>query len=332
MTLTNQKVVLNNRPKGLPEISDFLLVEAAVEQPTAGEVLVKVEHLGIDAFIATTLNHDGYHGQSGLREPVMAIGTGEVIASQSPDLAVGDKVIGGMGAQTYRLANADQFQKIDTSIVPAKTYLGLLGLTTGMTAYAGMHFVAGVKADDVVVVSAAAGAVGTVACQLAKLAGARVIGIAGGPEKCEFLQTIGCDAALDYKRGEVAQQLADAAPQGIDVFFDNVGGDILDAALGNISIGARVIICGAISQYGDLTSIQGPSLYLQLAERNATMRGFTVDHYPERYGQMQAELAKLVAGGHLQLPEHIEQGVQSFPQALTRLYQGGHVGKLLVAA
>jgi NADPH-dependent curcumin reductase CurA len=245
-------------------------------------------------------------------------------------LAVGDQVFGGMGAQRYIIQPGSSYRKLNNTEVPARSYLGLLGMTTGLTAYAGMLLVGDVKEGDTVAVSAAAGAVGSVACQLAKIRGARVIGIAGGPEKCEFLREIGCDAAIDYKNSDVNKQLKQLAPDGLNVFFDNVGGDILDCALDNLAMEATVVICGAISQYGDLASVTGPSLYLRVAERNACMRGFTVDHYASQFPTMEAEMAAWAAAGPLQLPEHIESGIERFPDAVVMLYNGGHRGKLLV--
>lgn len=330
MQLANEKVVLKQQPQGIPQPTDFEIVSEMVAQPREGEVVVEVEHLGIDAFIATTLNHDGHHGRSEVNMPVMALGTGRVVESRDPALTVGDRVFGGMGAQRYAVNPADSYRKLRDSAVPARSYLGLLGMTTGLTAYAGMLLVGKVKRGDVVAVSAAAGAVGTVACQLAKLQGARVIGIAGGPGKCSFLKDIGCDDSIDYKSGDVASQLKSLAPEGLDLFFDNVGGAILDAALDNLAMGARVVICGAISQYSDMAAVQGPALYLRLAERNASMRGFTVDHYTSQFPEMEAHLARWAREGKLQMPEHIESGLERFPVALTMLYNGGHRGKLLV--
>jgi len=331
MALENKKVVLARRPNGIPQDQDFELVEEVLEELSQGEVAVEVEHLGIDAFITTTLDHDGHHGQNELSQAVMALGVGNVVESRSDELAVGDKVFGGMGAQRYRVAQAKDFNKLDTSIAPARSFLGVLGLTTGMTAYAGMLLVGEVQEGDTVAVSAAAGAVGTVACQLARIKGARVIGIAGGSEKCAFLKEIGCSDAIDYKNSDVNAELKRLAPNGLNVFFDNVGGKILDAALDNLAMGARVVICGAISQYGNMAEVQGPSLYLRVAERNASMRGFTVDYHAAHFPTMQTELAGWAASGELKLPEHIEDGLERFPATLQMLYSGGHTGKLLVA-
>jgi NADPH-dependent curcumin reductase CurA len=244
---------------------------------------------------------------------------------------VGDWVFGPTLAQTHALMPAAMFNKIDTSVAPPSTYLGILGLTTGLTAYFGLLDVAGVAAGETVVVSGAAGGVGSVACQLAKIAGARVIGIAGGPEKLRYVtDTIGADAAIDYKAGNVGQRLDELAPRGIDVYFDNVGGDLLDTVLDRLATGARVSICGAISQYENMENVRGPRLYLRLAERNARMAGFTVDHFAARFAEAIPRLVEWMRAGRLVLPEHREHGIDRFPAALVMLFRGGHVGKLLV--
>ncbi len=330
---TAKKVLLTKRPDGEPVESDFEVVEAEMPELNDGEVLLKVEHLSIDAFIRTTLDGpQGLHGTMDVDTPVMALGIGRVVDSRSDELNQGDAVFGPMGAQTHVIWPANMLRKVDESEVPARTYLGALGMTTGLTAYAGMICCGEVKEGDTVVVSGAAGAVGTVACQLAKIAGARVIGIAGGDEKCKFLtDEIGCDAAADYKAGDLNEKLKELCPDGINVFFDNVGGDVLDAALDNIAKEARVVICGAISQYNDMENVTGPRLYLRIPERNARMIGFTVDHYAELFPKMEAEISGWIKEGKMQLPEHVMDGIESFPGAIIALMTGGHKGKLLVA-
>lgn len=330
MNMTNRKAILINRPDGEPKESDFQLVDEEIEELNDGEVLVSVEHLSIDAFIRTTLNVDGLHGQAELGAPIIALGTGRVINSKFPGLNQGDSVFGPMGAQRYARMHGSAYRKIENEDVPTQSYLGILGMTTGLTSYAGMLIVGEVQEGDTVVVSAAAGAVGSVACQLAKIKGARVIGIAGGPEKVKYLKSIGCEGAIDYKNDDVETCLKELAPDGVNVFFDNVGGNLLDQVLDQLAVGARVVICGAISQYHHLETVQGPALYLRIAERNASMRGFTVDHYMDQFGQMEQELSDWMASGQLSLAEHIEAGIDNFPKALVMLFNGGHKGKLLV--
>jgi hypothetical protein len=331
--MMNKKVVLVTRPEGSPKDADFKIVEEELPALEQDQVLLEVEHLSIDAFIRTMLDNEaGFHGGTDLGAPVIALGIGKVLASQSDNLNQGDVVFGPLGAQTHAVLPAPMLRKIESDELPARAYLGALGMTTGLTAYAGMFKVGEVTQGDTVVVSAAAGAVGSVACQLAKIAGARVVGIAGGPAKVDYLiNTLGCDTAIDYKAGDVAEQLRSAAPDGVDVFFDNVGGELLDTVLDQLAVGARVVICGAISQYNDMDSLRGPKLYLRVAERNASMRGFTVDHFAADFADMERELSGWLQEGKLKMPEHIENGIDQFPKALAMLFNGGHMGKLLVA-
>lgn len=332
MSWTNRKVVLAARPRSLPELSDFAFETERLDDPPAGMVLVEVSHLSVDAFVRTTLGEGGIHGTVPLGGTVPALGVGQVLASAFEGLGVGDWVAAPTLAQTHALIQGSMCQRIDVELAPPSAYLGALGLTTGLTAYVGMLEVVHVDAGETVVVSGAAGAVGSVACQLAKIHGARVLGIAGGPEKVRYLETtLGADAGIDYKNDDVGARLDALAPEGIDVYFDNVGGPLLDTVLDRLATGARVSICGAISQYGHLDDVRGPKLYLRLAERNASMCGFTVDHYPDRFPEATRRLAGWMNEGRLKLPEHIEQGIERFPAALIMLFTGGHMGKLLVA-
>jgi len=331
MTLTNTRIVLTRRPTGLPRVEDFAQQTVALADLNVDEVRLQVEHISIDAFIRTTLNEAGFHATSGLGAPVTALGVGKVLESRFAGLKVGDYVAGPTLAQTIAQLPGALYQKIDVALAAPSVYLGILGMTTGLTAYMGMLKVAAVKAGDTVVVSGAAGAVGTVAVQIAKIQGATVIGIAGGPEKSAYLvNQIGADAAIDYKNEDVPARLTLLAPNGIDVFFDNVGGELLDWVLDRLATGGRIAICGAISQYSNLQDVRGPNLYLRLAERNATMGGFTVDHYADQFGVACADLVSWMNDGRLILPEHVLNGIENFSQALVTLFTGGHMGKLLV--
>jgi NADPH-dependent curcumin reductase CurA len=329
-----KKAILVNHPEGEPKESDFKLIEEELPELEEGQVLLKVEHLSIDAFIRTMLDarDDSLHGNVEVNTAVMALGIGRVVDSRFDGLNQGDAVFGPMGAQDYVIWPGEMLRKLDESEdIPARSYLGAMGMTTGLTAYAGMLGRGEPQEGDTVVVSGAAGAVGTIACQLAKIAGARVIGIAGGPEKCKWLvDEIGCDAAIDYKGEDINERLKALAPEGVNVFFDNVGGDTLDAVLDNIAKGARVVICGAISQYNDMTNVKGPRLYLRIPERNASMLGFTVDHFADRFGQWEADLAGWITEGKVKMPEHVIEGIDNFPKALITLMTGGHMGKLLL--
>ena len=327
----NRKIVLVEHVKGQVTPEHFRLEEEEARAPEDGEVIVAVDTISIDAFIRTSLNDwEGLHTQTPVGGVIGTLNVGRIVESKADGFDVGDAVTGGLGSQTYATVPANQVQKIDDAL-PLSTYLGALGLTTGLTAYFGMRHVGLAKAGETVLVSAAAGAVGSIAGQIAKLDGAKVIGIAGGPAKCKFLtETLGFDGAIDYKAGDVDSQLKKLAPDGIDVFFDNVGGDILDVALDNIRERGRVAICGAISQYDDQLNVQGPSLYLRLAERYARMEGFTVMHFASQYGEAYAQLSEWLKDGKLKMIEQVEEGIESFPQALHKLFTGGHMGKLLV--
>jgi len=331
MMTVNRKVVVARHPQGPPTTDCFRLEEEALAAPSEGQVLVANEHLSIDAWISTTLSGGGIHGSVPLGGLVPALGVGRVLESAAPELHAGDAVFGPLCAQTHMLAPAGMLRKVDDSQVPAQAYLGALGLTTGLTAHIGLIAVGEMQAGDTVVVSAAAGAVGSFACEIARLRGARVIGTAGGADKVRYLeQELGAVAGIDYKNEDISQRLADLAPDGVDLFFDNVGGETLDTVLEHIAPRARVVICGAISQYPDTKNAQGPRRYLKLAERNASMRGFTVDFWTEHHEQALTELRQWLQRGDFHVREHVLNGIDKFPQALSLLFTGGHMGKLTV--
>lgn len=331
-TRTTRRIALAARPDGVPQLSDFRLEDDPVDDLGDDEVLVAVEALSMDAFIRTVLDEHSFHGSVPIGGTVTALGVGTVVESASDRFAAGDAVNGPLGAQTLARVPAATLQPIDTSQVPARTYLGALGLTTGLTAYCGMVYVGEVSEGDTVVVSGAAGAVGSFAGQIARLSGAgKVIGVAGGPEKGAFLvDELGFDASIDYRGEDIGERLDELAPDGIDVFFDNVGGEVLDEVLLRIKHGARIVICGAISQYGDMDNVTGPSNYLKLAERQSRMEGFVVSNFAERFPEAFAALKTWLNSGGLIAHEQIEHGIERFPNALITLLTGGHKGKLLV--
>lgn len=328
---TNTRIVLAKHVTGAATPAHFREESEPAREPGDGEVLVATRFISIDAFIRTSLNAwEGLHQQVPIGGVIGALGVGEVLDSRADGFQPGDAVMGPLSAQTHPTLPAAMLQKIDASL-PLPTYLGVLGLTTGLTAYFGIRRVGAVSEGDTVLVSAAAGAVGSIAGQIARLDGGRVIGIAGGAEKGRILtEQLGFDAAIDYKGEDVAARLRELAPEGIDVFFDNVGGEILDTALDNIRERGRVVICGAISQYDDQQHVRGPSLYLRLAERHARMEGFTVMHYAAEYPEANAELRRWLEAGELRMLEQFEDGIGAFPGALGKLFSGGNVGKLMV--
>ena len=297
----------------------------------ADQVRVGVEFISVDAGTRTMLRGEGFHHQVGIGQVVHAGGVGRVIESSVDGWNVGDAVRGRLGAQTIATVAARQLEKIDDSVGPLSAHLGILGIATGVTAWIGVRRVARPQSGDVFVVSAAAGAVGSIAGQIAQRDGARVIGIAGGPHKVAYLtDTLGFSAAIDYKHEDVNKRLRQLAPDGVNIFFDNVGGPILDAVLDNLALRARVVICGAVSQYDDMDNVVGPSLYLRLAERQSCMEGFAYFHFPESIAPAQAELAEWLADGSITLDEEILEGIERYPEALQFMFNGGNIGKLLV--
>jgi NADPH-dependent curcumin reductase CurA len=244
---------------------------------------------------------------------------------------VGDHVAGNFGVQEYAVSSGKGVTVVDPGLAPLPAYLGTLGMP-GFTAYFGLLDIGKPQPGQTVVVSAAAGAVGSVAGQIARIAGCRAIGIAGGADKCRWIvEELGFDAAIDYKAEDVKQALRRHCPDGIDVYFDNVGGDILDAALARLARGARVVVCGAISQYNNTTPMKGPSNYMSLLVNRASMTGFVVFDYAARYGEAAREMAGWMAAGKLQSREHIVRGgIQAFPDALLMLFRGDNTGKLVL--
>jgi len=264
-------------------------------------------------------------------EVMRAGAVGRVTASEHPGFAVGDHVYGALGVQEYALSDGTGVIKVDPSLAPLPTYLGTLGMT-GMTAYFGLFDVGKLKDTDTVVVSGAAGAVGSVAGQIAKIKGARVIGIAGGEEKCRWLvDELGFDAAIDYKAEDVRAALREHAPGGVDLYFDNVGGEILDAVLSCLARGARIVICGAVSQYNATEAVRGPANYLALLVFRASMTGMVVFDYADRFAVAAGEIAGWMREGRLISREDIvEGGVQAFPDTLLKLFSGENIGKLVL--
>jgi hypothetical protein len=241
---------------------------------------------------------------------------------------VGDHVVGMLGVQEYAVAKAKHLTRVDPRLAPLPVYLGTLGMP-GMTAYFGLLEVGRPKPGDTVVVSGAAGAVGQVVGQIAKIKGCHVVGIAGGQEKCDYLRSLGFDAAIDYKHEDVKAALRQHCPKGVDVYFDNVGGEILDAVLTRLAMHARIVICGAISQYNE-ASIKGPSNYLSLLVNRASMTGMVVFDYASRYGEAAREMAGWMATGQLKSREDIVEGLETFPDTLLRLFRGENTGKLVL--
>ncbi|WP_218722869.1 NADP-dependent oxidoreductase [Pseudomonas bubulae] len=328
---TNRQFLLAKRPVGAATRDTFTFQQVPVVQPKDGQILVKNEYLSLDPAMRGWMNEGkSYIPPVALGDVMRALGVGKVIASAHPGFAVGDYVNGALGMQDYFTGEPRGFYKVDPKLVPLPVYLSALGMT-GMTAYFALLDVGAPKTGDTVVISGAAGAVGSIAGQIAKLKGCRVVGIAGGQEKCKRLvEEFGFDGVIDYKNEDMLAGLKRECPKGVDVFFDNVGGDILDAVLSRLNFKARVIICGAISQYNNKEAVKGPANYLSLLVNRARMEGFVVMDYADRYAAAGQEMAGWLLKGQLKSKEHIVEGLESFPESLAKLFSGENYGKLVL--
>ncbi|MGO9489136.1 MAG: NADP-dependent oxidoreductase [Solirubrobacteraceae bacterium] len=333
MSESNRRLVLAERPSGMCDESTIRLEETEVPTLQDGEALVKVRYLSIDPTIRTWMDDaPGYLPPIGIDEVVRSGGVGEVIQSNCAAYSEGDLLFGMTGWQDYVIADEGEraMQALPPG-VPATAALGIFGIT-GMTAYFGMTDVGRVKEGDVVVVSGAAGATGSAAGQIAKIKGAaKVIGIAGGPEKCSWIvDELGFDDAIDYKSENVAARLRETCPDGIDLYFDNVGGSILNDCLGQLALRGRVVLCGAISGYNNRETASGPVNYINLLIRRGRMEGFIILDYVDRFPQAQAEMAGWLGEGRIKAAEHIVEGLENAPEALNLLFTGGNTGKVMV--
>jgi NADPH-dependent curcumin reductase len=331
MTLVNHQFRLAARPVGLPRRSDWNYAPEPVRDPVDGQLLVKVLYISLDPAMRGWMNEGkSYVAPVEIGQVMRAGAIGRVLASKNPKFSEGDVVVGMFGVQEYAMSDGKGLNKVDPNLASLPVYLGALGMP-GVTAYFGLLDVCDPKPGETVVVSAASGAVGMVVGQIAKIKQCRVVGIAGGAEKCACtLRDYGYDAAIDYKSENVSQALRKHCPNGINVYFDNVGGEILDVALAQLARRARVSICGAISQYNSTEGIKGPSNYLSLLVNHAKMEGFVVTDYAERWGEAIRELAGWYAAGKLKTREHVVAGLETFPETLLKLFRGENFGKLLI--
>ena len=327
----NKQLLLQNRPLGLPKKETWKLVETNIPQTKEGEILVQCEYVSLDPAMRGWINAGRSYIEPVQIDDVMrAGGVGKVIASNHPDFKIGDHVYGQTGIQQYAVSDGKGWHKVDPTLAPLPTYLGTLGMP-GMTAYFGILEVGELKEGDAVLVSGAAGAVGSVVGQIAKIKNCKVIGIAGGADKCKYLvDELGFDEAIDYKSDNVSSKLKEYFPKGIDVYFDNVGGEILDLALSRLAMHARIVICGAISQYNNTTPIKGPSNYLSLLVNRGTMRGMVVFDYAKDYHKASQQMALWMMQGRLKSKEDVYEGIENFYETFLRLFSGDKMGKLVL--
>ncbi|AEV75782.1 putative NADP-dependent oxidoreductase [Mycolicibacterium rhodesiae NBB3] len=334
MSETNRRIVLAKRPSGLVDDETVRLESEPAPQPADGEALVKVRYLSIDPTIRTWMDDvPSYLPPIQIGEVIRSGGVGEVVESRTDAYQPGQLLFGMTGWQDYVIADAgERAMTVLPEGVPPGVAIGILGVT-GMTAYFGITDVGQVKEGDVVVISGAAGATGSAAGQIAKIKGAKkVVGIAGGAQKCaHIVDELGFDEAIDYKNEDVAARLREACPDGIDLYFDNVGGSILNDCLANLAQRGRVVLCGAISTYNDDGPPVGPSNYLTLLVRRGRMEGFIILDYLDRFPAAQMEMAGWIAEGKIKSTEHIVEGLEKAPDALNLLFSGGNTGKVIVA-
>lgn len=330
--MTNRQQILAHRPVGMPTPDTWTLTETEVPELKKGEVLIRNHYVSLDPAMRGWLNDARSYIPPVQLGEVMRAGTvGEVIkANNHPKFKVGDILSGWGGVQEYTVTDGENYYQVDTGLAPMPTYIGTLGMP-GMTAYFGILEVGKLQEEEVVVVSGAAGAVGSIVGQIAKIKGCKAIGIAGGPEKCRYVvEELGFDACIDYKNESVAAGLKEHCPKGMDVYFDNVGGEILDHCLARLKMKARIVICGAISQYNNKEDVQGPKNYLSLLVNRATMQGMVVFDYAPRYGEAARQMGQWMAEGKLKSREDIYEGIENFHETFTRLFSGEKKGKLVL--
>ena len=328
----NCQWLVARRPSGNVVAEDFQYREVPIPEPGDGEFLLKILYLNLAPVMRMYMSGESVAGESPLAigDVIHGRGVGEVIESDHPGYAVGDIVQGQTGWQTYKVSSGstrEKIRKIPDRGVPYSIGLSTFGMT-GFSAYFGFIDCGRPEKGELVVVSGAAGGVGSHVVQLAKILGCRVVGIAGGPEKCRFIESLGCDSSIDYKRGDIAGQIADGCPDGIDLYFDNVGGETLSACLDNLAMHSRIVLCGSISEYL-LDEPYGLTNYTNLRRTNSTMQGFFIYNHVDDFDRAEQDLGEWVSEGKLKPVEYVFDGFESMPEALASLYDGVNVGVTL---
>jgi NADPH-dependent curcumin reductase CurA len=331
MILKNKQVLLAARPTGAPKESDFRLVETELRDPDEGELLVKNRFLSLDPYMRGRMNEGkSYAARVELGDVMVGATVSEVVVSRNPKWHVGDIVVGSFGWQQFALSKGQGLMKVDPNVVPLSAYLGAVGMP-GVTAWYGLLDIGVPKAGETVVVSAASGAVGSVVGQLAKIKGCRAVGIAGGKEKCDYVvRELGFDACVYHRDPALKERFKEAVPNGVDVYFENVGGAILDMVLARLNPFARIPLCGLVSQY-NATEPYGVKNFASLLGNRVTLRGFIVSEHMDRWPEALAELAKHVAEGRIKYRESIAEGLENAPTAFIGMLEGRNFGKQLVA-
>ena len=329
--MKNKQILLASRPTGMPTLDNFSIVDAEVAEPKDGEVLMRTRFLSVDPYMRGRMrDQKSYVPPFALNEVIAGGVVGDIIESRAPAFQPGDIVTGHLGWRLYSVAKAGEIRKVDPSIAPVTTALGILGMP-GLTAYFGLLDIGQPQEGETVVVSGAAGAVGMTVCQIAKIKGCRVVGIAGSDEKNQYLEDeLEIDATINYKTADIKQAIRAACPDGVDVYFDNVGGDISDAVLQLINQRARIPLCGQISLYNLDRPDTGPRVQPYLLVNSALMKGFIITNYAARFSEGMNQLAHWLAEGKLKYCESFVEGFENAPRAFLELFEGKNLGKQLV--
>ncbi|WP_422025022.1 NADP-dependent oxidoreductase [Pyruvatibacter mobilis] len=330
--VVSKEVRLKARPEGMPKLEDFEVAETEIGAPGDGEVLIRNIWMSVDPYMRGRMyDRESYVPPFQIGAPLEGGAIGQVVASNSDKVAVGDYVQSMLGWREYAVAKGEEVQKVDENAAPIQAYLGTLGMP-GMTAYAGLLRVGELKDGETVFVSAASGAVGAVVCQIAKAKGCFVVGTAGSDDKCKWLEeTAGIDKAINYKTcGDLTEAVREAAPKGIDVYFENVGGEHLVAALENMRPFGRLAMCGMISQYNDTTPTPGPNNLIYMVGKSLKMQGFIVSNHFDLLPDFIRDMSQWIKEGKIKWEETVEDGIERAPNAFLNLFTGGNFGKMLV--
>ncbi|MDZ7897604.1 MAG: NADP-dependent oxidoreductase [Arcicella sp.] len=328
--MKSTQILLANRPEGMVKDSDFEIVSSEIPSLEYGQILIQIHYISLDPAIRGWMNAGTtYIPGVALGSVMRAFSSGEIIESKNDDFPVGMFVEGLLGATSYAISDGKGLKILDLSKGDVPKHLGPLGMP-GMTAYFGLLERGQPKAGETVFVSGAAGVVGSMVGQIAKIKGCKAIGSAGGKEKCDYLLSIGFDVVIDYKSQNIDEELKKHCPEGISVYYDNVGGEILDIALTNLARGARVIICGAMSQYNNPMDIKGPKNYMKIVSARGEMKGIIVFDFMDRYPEAISNISQWISEGKIHSREHIIEGIENFAMALRMLFEGKNFGKLLI--